>query len=279
MESQNHHDYDLVDSAKREIKLLVVEPATNFEAAIRCQLFRTSLSSRPTYETLSYRWGDPTKTVSILLHEQPVSVTVNLESALRHLRRVDESRILWADALCINQGDTVEKTAQVKMMAEIYKYSSRTVLWLGVGQQPLSAQALEMFGQTFANDLKMGSGEARTRLLGLDKSDLSKFAAEFCGVVTANDVWNRVWVAQEVTVTRELVLQYGTQELPWWSTACLFHGIYEIHSTPLLDNNLSIRMQMLEFWYSDSRHWAMNTPSYPFSQLTWPLAILGPKSQ
>jgi hypothetical protein len=62
-------------------------------------------------------------------------------------------------------------------MTKIYKYSSRTVLWLGVRQQPPSAQALEMFGQTFANDLQMGAGEARTQSLGLGKSDLTTFAA------------------------------------------------------------------------------------------------------
>jgi hypothetical protein len=46
--------------------------------------------------------------------------------------------------------------------------------------------------------------------------------------MTWNDVWNRVWVAQEVTLAHELVLLYGSQELSWWSITCFFHGIYEM---------------------------------------------------
>jgi hypothetical protein len=48
-----------------------------------------------------------------------------------HLRDRDNIRTLWADALCINQQDRVEKALQVSMMARIYTQCKQCLLWLG----------------------------------------------------------------------------------------------------------------------------------------------------
>jgi hypothetical protein len=60
---------------------------------------------------------------------------------------------------------------------------------------------------------------------------------------------------QEVTVTQELMVQHGTHELQWWSTTCLFHGIYEIlriSFDPLIgqqfvDKNANVRILVQRF--------------------------------
>jgi hypothetical protein len=59
------------------------------------------------------------------------TVTRNLFDALKALRYADKTRLLWVDALCINQDDTIDRTTQVNLMAEIYKNALRTVVWLG----------------------------------------------------------------------------------------------------------------------------------------------------
>jgi len=62
-------------------------------------------------------------------------VTVNLESALRHLREhnryVAEEAVFWIDALCINQRDVEEKMQQVRLMGGIYKSCREVVMYLG----------------------------------------------------------------------------------------------------------------------------------------------------
>jgi hypothetical protein len=53
------------------------------------------------YDAISYVWGDPSLTVPILLDGIEYPVTVNLELALRYFRLESNSRVLWADAICI----------------------------------------------------------------------------------------------------------------------------------------------------------------------------------
>ena len=58
-------------------------------------------------------------------------MTVNLCSAIRHLRRYNIDRTIWADALCINQQDVEERSAQVLEMGNIYGSANRVLIWLG----------------------------------------------------------------------------------------------------------------------------------------------------
>ena len=64
------------------------------------------------YEALSYCWESPvpdsqgfTTRITLVLDQEyhTVQVTRNLASALQHLRHVNRERVLWIDALCIDQ--------------------------------------------------------------------------------------------------------------------------------------------------------------------------------
>lgn len=119
-----------IENDKREIRLVCLMPGF-WDDPISCTLKVASLNDAPRYDTLSYAWGDPENTESILLDGRYVEVTINLGSALRHLRNQMEHRILWVDALCIDQKDRQEKSWQVSMMGEIYKSCNTGLLWIG----------------------------------------------------------------------------------------------------------------------------------------------------
>jgi hypothetical protein len=88
-----------------EIRLVKVLPG-GWASPIHCELKRTLLSDHPQYYTLSYVWGSRRVTREIFLEGRAFAVTVNLESALRHLRlRHEEGIMIWIDALSINQTD------------------------------------------------------------------------------------------------------------------------------------------------------------------------------
>lgn len=115
---------------KKQIRILTVKPAP-LSSDVECKLQAVDLDESISYDALSYVWGDNTHPGRILLHGTEHRVTPNLESALRHLRYEDRPRLLWVDAVCINQNDFAERTAQVQMMANIYSKAKTTVSWLG----------------------------------------------------------------------------------------------------------------------------------------------------
>jgi hypothetical protein len=52
------------------------------------------------------------------------------------------SRVIWIDAICIDQANEKEKENQIPLMAEIYAKARRVVVWLGEAKDD-SDQALE----------------------------------------------------------------------------------------------------------------------------------------
>ena len=117
------------------IRLLRLIPNKNDTANIRCELFEYTLqeSDKVThlYEALSYAWGGSDKPRSIFIDNQYLAVTLNLHAALLRLRDRDIPRIIWVDAVCINQENEQEKEHQIQSMAKIYGKASRVIVWLG----------------------------------------------------------------------------------------------------------------------------------------------------
>jgi hypothetical protein len=58
-------------------------------------------------------------------------VTTNLYAALLHLRNSSLERIIWIDAICIDQKNDEERAQQIQLMAKIYSQASRVLVWLG----------------------------------------------------------------------------------------------------------------------------------------------------
>jgi hypothetical protein len=71
----------------------------------------------------------------IKVNEQPFAVNENLYNALQHLRLKDVERVMWIDAICINQSDNEvgnnEKEWHVDCMDDICKAAGSVVASLG----------------------------------------------------------------------------------------------------------------------------------------------------
>jgi hypothetical protein len=59
-------------------------------------------------------------------------VTKNLSLALRNLRYNHQDRIVWTDAICIDQANHKERGRQVLQMAFIYEKAEQMIIWLGL---------------------------------------------------------------------------------------------------------------------------------------------------
>lgn len=60
-----------------------------------------------------------------------LAIGVNLFEALRNFQLLNRDRILWADAICIDQGNPKERGHQVRQMGDIYRRADRVLFWLG----------------------------------------------------------------------------------------------------------------------------------------------------
>jgi hypothetical protein len=120
------------DTGRKPIRLLELLPCST-SAAPKCRLIYVFLTDNPPYEALSYCWGDQSNPVTIRCDASTIPVTQNLYAALLRLQKKQETRTLWVDAICINQGDDSERTQQVRQMKDIYQAVSRTLVWLGPG--------------------------------------------------------------------------------------------------------------------------------------------------
>jgi hypothetical protein len=128
--------YPPLSSVHNTIRLLRLFPHQDKNADIQCELFEYSLQDTQSsvthlYEALSYVWGDPDDKLPILVNQHRFDVTHSLTRALSRLRNHSLERILWVDAICINQSDQEEKENQIQSMARIYNQAIRVVVWLG----------------------------------------------------------------------------------------------------------------------------------------------------
>src|SRR5207253_11117573 len=113
------------------IRLLQLLPRKEDSKNLQCKLFEYSLrnsdNSSHLYEALSYVWGSENKPRSIIIDDQSLSITQNLYALLLRLQNHSLSRVIWVDAVCINQIDEKEKEFQIPLMAEIYAKASRVL--------------------------------------------------------------------------------------------------------------------------------------------------------
>lgn len=104
---------------------------------IECRTSIVSFDEKFThYEALSYVWGECLYYGWISLDGSFFPVTENLWEALNGLRYADRERVLWIDAICIEQANVRERSEQISRMHSIFTQAS-TKLALGF---------FEMFG-------------------------------------------------------------------------------------------------------------------------------------
>jgi hypothetical protein len=116
------------------IRLLRLLPDEDKTAPLQCKLCDYSLQKlnrTHLYEALSYAWGNLGETLPICVGGREFHVTVNLHAALSRLRDRTFERIIWVDAICINQKSPEERKQQVQLMAKIYSKAHRVIVWLG----------------------------------------------------------------------------------------------------------------------------------------------------
>lgn len=144
------------------IRILELQPGKQ-DDPIQCKLRCAELGKTSPYECLSYEWHPETSpgTVTIQCEGNPIDAAANLHAALRALRYPDKPRILWVDALCINQNDMAERNKQIPLMTQIYQSASCVIMWLGpLGEMTEKAIAIaKVLAVLWEQRIPKGAGE------------------------------------------------------------------------------------------------------------------------
>ncbi|KAI2637516.1 heterokaryon incompatibility protein-domain-containing protein [Xylaria nigripes] len=189
----------------------------------------------PEYEALSYTWASELPSIKADVSGDVISggsfsaeieISGNLASALNHLRYEDDNRVLWIDAICINQKDDAERNLQVKRMGNIYSLARRVIVWLGPERDD-SAHALSTL-RLLANQVELTVDNSLCATPGASEPDWYYPFSPLPPDIFNNTAWSsirslfsrawfsRVWVAQEVTLAnRFTVVHCGGCSLPW----------------------------------------------------------------
>jgi hypothetical protein len=148
------YSYIPLDKSAHTIRLLTLLPG-NFGEEIHVRLSIRTLTQKSalSYEALSYAWGtaeDPTNIYVGKSKDYVLSVSKNLVCALDHLRFKERSRTLWIDAICVDQQNLEERSQQVGMMADIYRWAEQIIVWIGP-QRGCSSLAVDMLRNLATN--------------------------------------------------------------------------------------------------------------------------------
>ncbi|KAK1830849.1 heterokaryon incompatibility protein-domain-containing protein [Podospora conica] len=177
----------------------------------------------PSYEALSYTWGAPGVTDQLYLHSrrdahdpgQPqqahlLGLGENCALALRRLRFPDRERLMWVDAICINQNDIGERSAQVRIMHHIYKTASRVLIYLGEGDSDTDAAITILEDDANGRRHRTTDEPATDGHNNLEVLQLMRFFSL--------PWFERVWVLQEVAWATTALAVCGSRAVPWKET-------------------------------------------------------------
>jgi hypothetical protein len=150
------------------IRLVSISPSIH-DGKLEISLDEAPLTDQLEFHVLSYVWGDPTNTRSIIVNDQVLDINYNLYNFLETMRKHESSLMLhhqhpnylksytsgvadaeaipagsksfnsatmpvrwWIDAICIDQLNVREKNEQVPRMGDIYSMAGRVWIWMGL---------------------------------------------------------------------------------------------------------------------------------------------------
>ncbi|KAK8022394.1 hypothetical protein PG993_013161 [Apiospora rasikravindrae] len=222
------------------IRLLELTPGETSDG-ISVSLQIVPLRNCAPYTALSYVWGVSNTSVSIICNGQSLTIQSSLHSALRALRDSSAAKLVWADAICINQGgDVREKNHQVALMGKIYSLATEVIIWLGSDEEDIAGGAFDLAKQIATHNyprLRRKQPEIPSR--GQISNDLQWFAlVEYAAPevllhlspierglwrnlsrIYRSPWFTRVWVIQEAGLATHATVLCGTRTISWQQLA------------------------------------------------------------
>lgn len=262
--------YTPLPDASTYIRLLRVCFTATKDIPDTFEMTEHPMNDLPEYAAISYVWGTETERHTIYINESWMEITTNAWFALK--QACDSNRAnrdpekddsdptyLWIDSVCINQQDLAEKSAQVEMMAEIYKMA--IVVYACVGPHDHESELLiEVFDALRDIDLAshaLLNGEDVDNEDDGEEEEEADYSLEvewlmsqegeriydICGAFArfANRrYWSRMWIVQELCMGDDCAILCGDDVFAIEDLR-LFEHVFEA----LLEEELSVEKRVI----------------------------------
>ena len=254
--SRAPYQYTPLNDDLKEIRLLTLHEG-DFKSDIYVSIHTVPLTPEnpPTYEALSYVWGSLENPIDIQVGVQTLAITQNLAGALPYLRYRDKPRVLWIDAICVNQQDLKERSRQVRRMADLYRLADRVIVWLGP-EKKNSRYGLRVLGdlsskitvdwvhrtmEPLSNGTDKHWADLNENLPYGDKEFRAIYSLISCPWFERLWIWQEIWLANS-----NAMMICGSDTISWKSfrTAlfCLFWKVDQIKQTSVISEHFQARV-------------------------------------
>ncbi|CAK4033595.1 Hypothetical predicted protein [Lecanosticta acicola] len=203
--------------ARDTIRLLNLGPGSK-DDPLCCDLIDATLGSGRPYETMSYLWASGSEREEMRVGAKgSLSITTSAANALRRLRFPDQVRTLWMDQVCINQSDLSERSQQVGIMHRVYSHAVRVLMYLGSDPDQMAPSAKGFIAELQSRWDRPAryrySDEQTMREERLPAPDSIKWKAY--KTLMGLQYFKRVWMLQEVMLSKAAVAFWGEAEMLW----------------------------------------------------------------
>lgn len=184
------------------------------------------------YDAISYHWGADTRTpYQILINDESngqsvINITASLHTVLRRLVLEDAERVVWADAICINQvvsGSNKEKGEQIQLMPDIYRIAASVQVYLGDDDSHDVAAALDLMASIAdyseyldeSQHMHAGIGTTLAQQRGFVLAPAKDKRWVALRAFLRRPWFRRVWIIQEFVYATEIAVLCGEHKIDW----------------------------------------------------------------
>ncbi|KAF4780971.1 hypothetical protein HER10_EVM0005270 [Colletotrichum scovillei] len=187
-----------------EFRLISFPAAETSDSLVHLDLELYAFDNCPEYEAVSYTWAGEDDNCAL---QNP---TKNCWEMLRFVRPKRGLRMLWVDAICINQANVIERNGQVANMARIYSECLRCVVYLG----PDVATQLD---KNYPRRRRLHELEIGSIIPNLPANSTVPRSMLGLKAILGRKYFTRVWVVQELLLSQNAVIRVG--DVDFWIDA------------------------------------------------------------
>jgi hypothetical protein len=190
------------------IRLLEILPG-HWNSPVVAYFTEIDLAANPVhpYECLSYTWDPLGMEEVMFIDNSEFRVRPNLHNFIKRLRSERAPRALWADAICINQNDDVEKGFQVQRMGDIYRRAFCVLAWVGEHGNGSEQLFRGWPIQEHSSVRRLFSKRLSSKEQAYRKSIWTAFLSR--------KYWTRSWIIQEIALAQYIYVYCGNDSMSW----------------------------------------------------------------